>query len=66
MNVLIQKFYCKVRDEIAYQKYMKIFFDLLSTNVVLIAVTMIIYYIQEYESEKHRLNKFKRLNVKNK
>jgi len=66
MNVLIQKFYCKVKDEIAYQEYMKIFFDLLSTNVILIAVIMITHCIQEYESEEHRLDKFERLNMKSK
>ncbi len=66
MNVLIQKIYCKVRNEIAYQEYLKIFFDLLSTNVILIAVTMIAHCIWEYESEEHRLNKFEKLNVKNK
>jgi hypothetical protein len=66
VNILTQKFYCKVRNEIAYQEYTKIFFDSLSTNVVLIAVTMIIHCIQKYESEEHRLNKFKRLNMKNK
>ncbi len=66
MNVLIQKIYCKVRNEIAYQEYLKIFFDLLSTNVVLIAVTMITHCIWEYESEEHRLDKFKKLNVKSK
>ncbi len=66
MNILIQKIYCKVRNEIAYQKYLKIFFDSLSTNVILIAVTMITHCIQEYESEKHRLNKFEKSNVKSK
>ncbi len=66
MNVLTQKFYCKVRDEIAYQEYMKIFFDSLSTNVVLIAMTMITHFIWEYESKEHRLNKFEKSNVKNK
>jgi len=66
VNILTQKFYCKVRDKIAYQEYMKIFFDSLSTNVVLTAVTMIVHCIQEYESEEHRLNKFEKLNVKNK
>jgi hypothetical protein len=66
MNILIQKFYCKVKDEITYQEYMKIFFDSLSTNVILIAMTMIVHCIQEYESEKYRLNKFERLNMKNK
>ncbi len=45
---------------------MKIFFDSLSTNVVLIAVTIITYCIWEYESKEHRLDKFKKLNVKNK
>jgi len=66
VNVLIQKIYCKVKDEIAYQEYSKIFFDLLFTNVVLIAVTMIAHCIQEYESEEHRLDKFEKSNVKSK
>jgi len=66
VNVLTQKFYCKVRNKIAYQEYTKIFFDSLSTNVVLIAVTMITHCIREYESEEYRLDKFEKLNVKNK
>ncbi len=66
MNVLIQKIYCKVRDEIAYQEYLKIFFDSLSTNVVFIAMIMITHCIQKYESEEYRLNKFKKSNVKSK
>jgi len=66
VNVLIQKIYCKVRNEIAYQEYLKIFFDSLSTNVVLIAMTMITHCIQEYELKKHKLNKFEKLNVKSK
>ncbi len=66
MNILIQKIYCKVEDEIAYQEYLKIFFDLLFTNVILIAVTMITHCIWEYELEEHRLDKFEKLNVKSK
>ncbi len=66
MNVLIWKIYCKVKNEIAYQEYSKIFFDSLSTNVVFIAVTMITHYIQEYELKKHRLNKFEKLNMNSK
>ncbi len=66
MNILIQKIYCKVKDEIAYQEYLKIFFNSLSINIILITVTMITHYIWKYESEEHRLDKFEKLNVKNK
>ncbi len=65
-NILTQKIYCKVRNKIAYQEYLKIFFDSLSTNVILIAVTMITHCIQEYKSEEHRLDKFEKLNMKSK